>query len=227
MKRFIALLLALAAAAALIVTADAGSDPSDWQGTPLSMVQDMHGISYLVLTKPGTAFLDHTLAENDKFFYVVVTAGNYQGRGESRAKLEFLDGGGNVVKSFGTAMIPDDGSFHRAEIGDSSGDPRLYAPVPEGTVTMRLSISYEQGVHSPYFIIGQEITETAPADYSTETWKVSGRLSDVSVETTAFSYWVTVAFVFLVALGMFGIKKMRDSANKNKINKKQEKKLWK
>ena len=124
MKRLAALILAvLLAVCTLSLTASAERQDCEyaenWQGAKVAEVTDRHGITYLVMNEPGTAYYDFHINPDERYFYLVVRAGNYQGRGGCSFRLDCLDESGNTVNTFGSTVIAGDGSFYRTETWDA------------------------------------------------------------------------------------------------------------
>lgn len=221
MKRFAAVILAvMLAVCTLSVTASAGQRSWDraeyWQGAKVTEVTDMRGVTYLVMKEPGTAYYDFDAdPPGYKYFYLVVRAGNYQGRGGCRFRLDCLDGDGNTVSTFGSTEIPDDGYFYRTELGYAPD--WMYYAIPEGTSVMRLSVIYEGGKNSPYFEISADLSESSANVRPDTEWTVPVKQSRVEVETTALGLIISIGFVCAVAGVMMIVAKVRKKYTKGRI----------
>lgn len=217
MKRLVSLLLVFAAAVSFSVTAFAGRRGWDyaenWSGNVIE-VTDSRDVTYLVMKESGTAYYDFDILPDWRYFYLIVHAGNYQGRGKCSFTLDCLDEDGNTVAALGSVEIPDDGSFYRTEFGYIPNG--ITAKIPEGTAVMRLSIIFEGGKNSPYFNVSAEFSDQA-ANVAPETaWSVPEKMSEVSVETTPLSLILSVGFVCGVALVMMIIARVRKKYKRGK-----------
>ena len=216
MKRFAAVILTVAAAVCVLsVSAIAGKMgwmyAGNWKGAKASRAQDE---LHLVMREPGTAYYDFSVADDYKCFFVYIEAGNYEGRGKSMVTLDCLDREGNTVSTFGSAEIPDDGSYHRIQLGEAESG--MYAAIPEGTAVMRLSMTFEEGKNSPYFDVGADFSGMKATDLSIKEWTVSEKYKLVDAETTEYAHWVLVGFVFAVAGIMMIFAKVRKKYRKGK-----------
>ena len=217
MKKFVSLLLAVFTVISLSVTAFAGRRGWDyaenWVGN-VTEVTDSRGVQYLVMKEPGTAYYDFDILSGWRYFYLIVRAGNYQGRGKCSFTLDCLDEAGNIISSPGSTEIPDDGSFYRTELGYIPKG--ITAKIPEGTVVMRLSIKFEGGKNSPYFDVTAEFSDDAANVTPEAVWSVPEKMSQVEVETTPMSMILSIGFVCGVALVMMIVARIRKKYKRSK-----------
>lgn len=219
MKRIAAVIFALVLSViTLSVTASAGRTgcdlASNWSGG-VSEIQDMRGVHYLVLKEPGTAYYDFDISPGEKYFYLIVWAGNYQGRGKCSFTLDCLGESGKLVSTLGSVDIPDDGNFYRTELGYIPDG--ITAEIPEGTAVMRLSINFEGGKNSPYFQVSASFSDRAVSVTPKAVWTAPEKSKQVDVETTAMSFWLSIGFVCAVAVIMMIVALIRKKYTKGKI----------
>ena len=222
MKRLAALILAaLLAVCTLSLTASAERQDCEyaenWQGAKVAEVTDRHGITYLVMNEPGTAYYDFHMNPDERYFYIVVRAGNYQGRGGCSFRLDCLDESGNTVNTFGSTVIAGDGSFYRTELGYAPDG--VYFVIPEGTAAMRLSVIYEGGKNSPYFDVNADFSAFAANVHRDSEWTAPVKQSQVDVETTTLGMVLSVGFVCAVAGIMMIVAMVRKKYTKGRIKK--------
>ncbi len=145
------------------------------------------------------------------WFYFVM--GNLSGKGTGNCILEFLDENGEVIHFYETEKNNGNGSFNRYELGSEVG----YAAVPENTENVRVTLCYDGGEQSPYFRnFSLILSNNNTVDSSINEWDVSGKLEIVQVGVTRTEHLIWIIFVALVALIMFGARKLTDKVKKVK-----------
>lgn len=180
-----------------------------WDGTGL-IYNETH--ETLALKEKGTASVTFDVGDN-KGIWVYTDMGNYQGKGTGSITLDFLDSEGNTVYTTSSEKDNSNGSFKRY----SYGDDELFAPIPEGSASVRYSVSFTEGEGSPYFRnFSLVMSGTAPRSEENPTWLVSGNLNVVQVKVTTSEHIFFIVLIFLVALALFGIRKITDRIKKKK-----------
>ncbi len=180
-----------------------------WDGTGL-IYNETH--ETLNLKEKGNASVTFEVGDN-KAIWVYTDMGNYQGKGTGNITLEFLDSEGNVIYTTSSEKDNSNGSFKRY----SYGDDELFAPIPENSASVRYSISFIEGEGSPYFRnFSLVMSGTAPRSEEEAGWIISGDLNVVQVKVTTSEHIFFIVLIFLVALAMFGIRKITDRIKKKK-----------
>lgn len=180
-----------------------------WDGTGL-IYNETHGT--LTLKEKGKASVTFDTGDN-KAIWVYTDMGNYQGKGTGNITLDFLDKEGNVIHTTSTEKDDSNGSFKRY----SYGDDELFAPIPENSASVRYSLSFTEGEGSPYFRnLSLVMSGTAPRSEEEAGWIVSGNLNVVQVKVSTSEHIFFIVLIFLIALAMFGVKKIMDRLKKKK-----------
>ncbi|MBR5089651.1 MAG: hypothetical protein IK093_09490 [Ruminiclostridium sp.] len=216
MKRIAALLLCIAAAIFCGIRAYAMEQTytltmenrTGWSGTPLTYIANRG--DYFCLSDPsGSAYIELD-AGDAVSVYAYFDAGNYEGRGTTSQKLEYLDDGGAVIGCI-AGEITANGKYARYEYGSQE----LYTALPEGTKRLRFALSGGSA-----YLRNLNITLSSIHAYEVTSdeggWNVSGALDNVEINTSALDHWILVGFVFAVALIMMISVKIRNGYKKGK-----------
>lgn len=216
MKKLLALICALFITVITSVSACAEQnenlmrayDKAAWEGDTVYYENSYGTLSFR--GESGTAAVTYPVDDAlGAWFYFDM--GNLSGKGTGSAALEFLDEDGMLISSYETEKNNGNGSFNRYEIGSDEG----YVQIPENTCFIRVVIRYESGKQSPYFRnFSLILSKTHSIDTSIDDWDVSGKLEIVQVGVTKTEHIIWIVFIALVAIIMFGARKLTDRAGK-------------
>ncbi len=205
-------------AAVFFMTASVSAEEVNLLSDYKNIAWDGAGLVYnethetLTLKEKGTASVTFDVGAN-KAIWVYTDMGNYQGKGTGYITLDFLDSEGKVIHTTSSQKDDSNGSFKRY----SYGDDELLAPIPENSASVRYSLSFTEGEGSPYFRnFSLVMSSTAPRSEEEGAWTVSGNLNVVQVKVTTSEHIFFIVLIFLVALAMFGIRKITDNIKKKK-----------
>lgn len=213
MRKLVTVLLSVAFAAvlSLSVSAETANLLSDynkgWSGVGVTYDEN-HGT--INLTEKGSAYREFDVNGADGLYFYC-DMGNYSGKGTGNVTLEILGENNEILSSFATDNDQQNGSYRRYTLGSSG-----YIVIPEEAEKLKVTLKFSEGESSPFFRnFYLDMNSDSVRSELVTTFTVSGDLTLVNNNVSGSQYWIMVVFVFLVALGMFFVRKALDKT-KNK-----------
>ena len=219
MKRFFALMSALAFA--LICSVTAGAEESSYTLTPNTVseweVLSGTGITYMpeqkIYSVSGSMELEIEVSGGVYLYCDMGGFGHYDNGAGSGSNISYIcyNEVGAVTEPYPVVQtVPSDGKFHRAQIGTAE----MLAGIPDDVHSIRLSITADKN----HYIKGLYIysSDMGARDMSAFSWSDAGNGGNIEPNASRATYWIMVGGVLAAALIMFGIRKWKDSIRKGK-----------